>query len=76
MIGFSSILVKDSIRRGRPFDEIMNAIDRDHIDLVIMPAHQEGHLEHFFASSDADKIVSRLPCSVLLLKEDEMRLKE
>jgi len=64
------ILVNEYVGRGKPVDEILDAINRNHIDLVIMLAHKEGHLEHFFCSSDVDKIVSRLPCSILLLKEE------
>jgi len=68
-------LVKEYIKKGKPAVEILDTVNRENIDLVILFAHKEGHLEHMFGSSDADKIVSKLPCSVLLLDEDEERSK-
>ena len=64
-------LEKEYIRKGKPAIEIMDTINKENIDLTILLAHKEGHLEHLFGGSDTDKIVSKLPCSVLLLDEDK-----
>ena len=39
------------------------------IDLVILPAHEEGRLEHFLYGRGIDSLIRRMPCSILLVRE-------
>ncbi len=50
---------------------ISDIVKEEHIDLIIMAAHEEGHLEHFLFGHANDEIIRRMPCSVLLVKADQ-----
>jgi universal stress protein A len=56
------------IQEGEPAEEIFKAIKNQHIDLLIMTAHEEGRLEHFLLGRSNDEIIRKMPCSVLLVK--------
>ena len=62
------INVEEIIIEGKPAHEILNFVKREKIDLVIMLAHEERHLEHFLYGHDNEKIIRKMPCSVLLVK--------
>jgi nucleotide-binding universal stress UspA family protein len=62
--------IKELIKEGNPTDEIFDAIKENKIDLVIMLAHEEWRLEHFLFGRSNEEIIRKMPCSVLLLKED------
>ncbi len=62
--------VKEIIKEGNPTEEIFGAIKENKIDLVIMLAHEEWRLEHFLFGRSNDEIIRKMPCSVLLLKEE------
>lgn len=63
------IPIKEIIRDGASAEEILGIIEEEKIDLVIMLAHKEGHLENFF-DKEKQRIIRNMPCSVLLVKED------
>jgi nucleotide-binding universal stress UspA family protein len=58
------------IRTGDPGKVIMRVAEEEDIDLIIMPAHEDWPLEKFLSDDGSDKIMRRLPCSVLLVKTD------
>ena len=62
------ITVDEIIAEGKSAREILNFIEKEKIDLMIMLAHEEGHLEHFIFGNDNEKIIRKMPCSVLLVK--------
>lgn len=62
--------VKEIIKEGNPTEEIFAAIKENKIDLVIMLAHEEWRLEHFLFGRSNEEIIRKMPCSVLLLKEE------
>lgn len=62
------LVVKESIREGKPVDEIMKVVEEEDIDLLIMLAHKEGRLEHFLFGRTNEEIVRRMPCAVMLVK--------
>jgi nucleotide-binding universal stress UspA family protein len=66
----SGMLIKITIKDGRPVDEIARVVQEEKIDLIVMLAHQEGVLEHMLFDQDNDAIIRRLPCSILLLKKE------
>ena len=62
------IKVEEIITEGKPAHEIFNFVKKEKIDLVIMLAHEEGHLEHFLFGNANEKILRKMPCLVLLVK--------
>jgi universal stress protein A len=62
------LVVKESIREGKPVDEIMKVVEEENIDLLIMLAHKEGRLEHFLFGRTNEEIVRRIPCAIMLVK--------
>ena len=64
------LVVNEFIRDGEPADEIRRVVESEHIDLIIMLAHQEGRLEHFLFGNTNDKIIRQLPATLMLVKKD------
>ncbi len=64
------LTIKELIKEGNPTEEIFVAIKENKIDLVIMLAHEEWRLEHFLFGRSKEEIIRKMPCSVLLLKEE------
>ena len=62
------IKVEEIITEGKPAHEILDFVKKEKIDLVIMLAHEEGRLEQFLFGHDNEKIIRKMPCSVLLVK--------
>jgi nucleotide-binding universal stress UspA family protein len=62
--------VKELIKEGNPTEEIFDAIKENKIDLVITLAHEEWRLEHFLFGRSNEEIIRKMPCSVLLVKEE------
>lgn len=62
--------IKEMVKGGRPIEEILKIVKEENIDLIIMLAHEEGHLEHFLFGRSTEEIIRRMPCSVLLVKDD------
>lgn len=61
--------IREFIEEGDPNEEILKTLDRERIDLVILPAHEEGRLEHFLYGRGIDSLIRRMPCSILLVRE-------
>ena len=62
--------IKEIIKQGDPTEVILSTVRQEKIDLIIMLAHEEGRLEHFLFGRANEAIVRKLPCSVLLLKDE------
>ena len=62
--------VKELIREGEPIDVIRNVVEEEKIDLLLMPAHEESRLEHLLFGRINDALIRRLPCSILLVKQE------
>jgi len=60
----ANIWVKD----GKPRDEIQHAVESEHIDVVLIPAHPEGRLEHFLFGKENDTLIRKLPATLMLVK--------
>lgn len=68
------IAVQTLVREGEPSEQIMKVIDEEMIDLLLLPSHAEGRLEHYFSGRVTDKVIRKMPCSVLLVKTAETSL--
>jgi nucleotide-binding universal stress UspA family protein len=64
------MFIKELIREGAPTEEILKAIEEEKIDLLVMLAHQEGHVEHLFFGRSNDELVRKMPCSIMLVKKE------
>jgi nucleotide-binding universal stress UspA family protein len=63
--------IKEEVREGRPDEEILQTVLREKIDLLVMAAHPEGRLEHFLFGRTNDVILRKIPCAVLLVRQNE-----
>jgi len=68
--------IESLVREGNPFDEIVKIVEEKKIDLLVLPAHEEHRLEHYFTGRVMDKLVRRMPCSILLVKQKDETLCE
>ena len=62
--------IKELMREGEPTKEILKVVKEENIDLIVMLAHEEGHLEHFLFGRSNEDIIRKMPCSVLLVKKE------
>jgi len=60
--------ITESIRNGKPIDEVFAAVEAEKIDLVIVAGHEEGRLEHFLFGRAVEALTRKMPCSILLVK--------
>jgi universal stress protein A len=58
------------IREGDPTSEILTVVKEKKIDLIVLLAHEEGHLEHFLFGRSNHELVIKMPCSILLVKKE------
>jgi len=72
-----NIKVIYNVRRGRPYEEILEeAVQRD-VDLIIIASHGKTGLRKYFIGSVAEKVIKEAKCPVLLLRsrgEEEVSL--
>ncbi|HDH52908.1 MAG TPA: universal stress protein [Nitrospirae bacterium] len=62
--------IKELVREGEPTEEILKVVEEEKIDLIVMLAHEEGHLEHFIFGRSNKDIIRKMPCSILLVKKE------
>ena len=64
------IEIEAMLREGEPTKEILKTVKESHIDLLVMLAHEEGHLEHFLFGRSNHDLLLKMPCSILLIKKE------
>ncbi len=62
--------VREIIMKGDPTTAVLDAIRDEHIDLLVMLAHEEGPLEHFLFGRSNEELVRKMPCSIFLVKKE------
>jgi nucleotide-binding universal stress UspA family protein len=62
--------MKELVRDGDPVDEIVKLVGEEKVDLIVMLAHQEGRFEHALFGGENDAIIRKMPCSILLVKQE------
>ena len=62
--------IEVSVEDGDPDEKILHFVKENKIDLLIMLAHEEGRLEHLLFGQSTDRIIRKLPCSIMLVKQE------
>jgi nucleotide-binding universal stress UspA family protein len=62
--------ITELVKEGDPTEEILKVIKEKEIDLLVMLAHEEGHLEHLLFGRSNDELVRKMPCSIILVKKE------
>ena len=62
------INVTPKIVHGIPYDELINIVKTENIDLIIMPSHGHSSIIHSIIGSLTDKVMRKAPCPVMVLK--------
>lgn len=66
----SGIEVDVLVAEGNPTKEILKTVKEKKIDLLVMLAHEEGHLEHFLFGKSNHDLLLKMPCSVMFVKKE------
>ncbi|UOQ96551.1 universal stress protein [Hymenobacter sp. 5317J-9] len=67
-----NVPVREVIKTGPIGAGILKAVERHHIDLVVMGARGHGAMEHFFVSSNTERMIRLAPCPVLSVKHRQV----
>ncbi|WP_243373097.1 universal stress protein [Geotalea sp. SG265] len=67
--------IREYLTGEDPVKEAVRLVKGEKIDLIMLPAHEEGRLEHLLFGGENDALVRRLPCSVLLVKHEPTPVK-
>ncbi|RXK50293.1 universal stress protein [Halorientalis pallida] len=63
--------VETHVAEGVPKTEILDAIDRLPVDIVVMGTHGRTGIDHYLIGSVAEKVVRKSPIPVLTVRLDE-----
>jgi universal stress protein A len=66
----TGMVIEEIIKEGEPTTVVLKVVKEEHIDLIIMLAHEEGRLEHFLFGRSNEELVRRMPCAILLVKKE------
>ncbi|MGQ9509767.1 MAG: universal stress protein, partial [Thermodesulfobacteriota bacterium] len=69
---FENLDWKQVIRRGKPHQEILGAIDETKSDLLLMGSMGKTGFLRMLLGSTIEKVVREMPCSVITLKEEHL----
>jgi universal stress protein A len=64
------VKIKRIIKEGDPVEEILKVIGEENIDLVVLRAYEESRIEHFLVGNSNDAIIRKMPCSIVLVKNE------
>jgi nucleotide-binding universal stress UspA family protein len=56
------------IRKGDPFEEILNASEDFRTDLIVLATHGRSGIKRLVIGNVAEKVVRHAPCPVLTMK--------
>ena len=63
--------ITELIKEEDPVEVISEVVKDEHIDLIVMAAHEEGRFEHLLFGHCNDELIRTMPCSVLLVKTEQ-----
>lgn len=67
----AATVMKPSIKRGVPFQVIVELAQQLKVDLIVIGTHGRTGLKHVFMGSTAERVVRHAPCPVLVVRERE-----
>ncbi len=62
--------IEVTLREGEPTKEILQIVKEKQVDLIVLLAHEEGHLEHFLFGKSNHELILKMPCSIMLVKKE------
>ncbi|HIJ88631.1 MAG TPA: universal stress protein [Desulfuromonadales bacterium] len=62
------IAIQEMVSERDSVEEIVKVVTEANIDLLVMPAHEEGLIEHALFGGENDAIIRMMPCSIMLVK--------
>jgi nucleotide-binding universal stress UspA family protein len=68
--------IQVGIAEGPPEKEVFRAVKNNTIDLLIMIAHAENHLEQMLFDHLSEEIHRKLPCTVMFVKKEPSPVKQ
>ena len=66
-------VVRQKVDVGAPAAAIVEAAEREAVDMIIMATHGRTGLSHILIGSVAEKVVERAPCPVLVVPRQKSR---
>ena len=66
----NGLSVEQFVIDGNPKDEIPKFIEKKDIDLLVMVAHEQEHIEHFISGREIHDLVRKMPCSIFLVRRE------
>ena len=60
--------IEETIKYGKPIDEIQRIVEAEGVDLILMQAHEEGRLEHFLFGRTNEDVIRHMPATLMLVK--------
>ena len=67
-IGRGRCRIETRVSHGKPYAELLCAVERQRADLLVMGVHGRSALDVFFFGSTTHHVVRRAPCPVLTLR--------
>ena len=64
------VTIETVMKEGNSSVEIVKMVKEENIDLMILTAHEEGHIEHFLFGRDNEDLIRKMPCSIMLVKKE------
>jgi nucleotide-binding universal stress UspA family protein len=61
------LVVNEWVKEGDPVVAIRHAVEEASIDLILMLARKEGRLEHLLFGKTNEKLIRKLPASIMLV---------
>ena len=65
------VKIEDLVRKGRAAEQIIATVQETKADLLVMGSSGSSGFVRFFIGSVADKVLRRVPCSMLTLKSED-----
>ena len=62
--------IKELIKTGDPTEEVLKVVKEEKIDLLVMLAQEEWRLEHLLFGRGNEELIRKMPCSILLVKNE------
>jgi universal stress protein A len=68
----SETVVKDDLRAGTPYREIIEAASETKSDLIVLGTHGRNGLTRLFIGSTAERVVRHAACPVLVVRDRQL----